>query len=223
MKRLSHYLNSMKEDFATARYLYYTATEREAELASLSANVYYLDTLDYAHFGLDSGLLKACLRLATDSLDKIGGFLNEYFSLGNRPEYVVFNNVWFDRLRAGKQTNPILDSEMETNCWLRALRELQRDWYRETFPGPLRSARNLATHSKFVLYLEGEGWSAYRLEELLRFILRQVKAAIIYLVCAVEAAERRKLKGKKTLTLPLYSGPGLADQFHVDDERGYET
>jgi hypothetical protein len=93
VKKLSHYFNSMKEDYATARLLYYFATEKEAELAGLSANVYYLDTLDYAHFGLDSGLLKACLRLATDCLDKVGGFLNEYFSLGNPTENVVFNNV----------------------------------------------------------------------------------------------------------------------------------
>jgi hypothetical protein len=130
----------------------------------------------------------------------------------------AYNNVWFERLRAGKQTNPILDAAMEGNWWLRALRELQRDWYRETFPGPVRAARNLTTHSKFVLYLEGEGWSAYRLQGLLRFVLRQVKAAITYLVCAVEATERKKLKGRKTLTQALLVGPGLADQFIVEDD-----
>ena len=127
-RSLAHYLNTIKEDFATARYLFHLSGEsNNRELADNSAITRYANALDYADFGLTNGINKASFRIAADCLDKIAGFLNEYFRLGLKEKRVDFAKVWHEKADTDKPIHPILVTELGTNSFLRALKEVKDD------------------------------------------------------------------------------------------------
>jgi hypothetical protein len=196
-QKLVHTFNHIKEDFATARYLYYESQSQANELIEESSITWYLETFDYADFGLRSGFLKTSLRIAADLLDKCAGFLNLYLGLEHPEDEVVLNNVWYLNRNYRKGLHPTISKLLPSNQYLAALRDLNRDLYLGRYPAPIRNLRNEATHKRLVLSLYGsfeESDSSHSLEDfraITYFLLRMAKAAVIYLVGAVMVEEKR--------------------------------
>jgi len=223
-RKLAHGLNGIKEDFAAARYIYYHRLDEAAQLAQRGALTMYADTLDYSEFGLGSGLLKASFRLAVDCFDKIAVFLADYLGLQQGKRFVNFNNVWFAGASPKKRKlNHELARLMKDNEFLRALRDMQQDWWRQEFPGRLKDTRNAATHRTLVLSWlasdldvdeHGLAWSAEDLEKATLLLLRSLKAAILYVIAFVNFKEARRARDTAGILapLPFSLGVGMADQ-----------
>lgn len=223
---LAHAFNHAKEDFATARYLYYQSKSEEASLIEASTITLYIDTLDYADFGLRSGFLKSSLRLAADLLDKCAGFINLYLDLGHPEDQVILNNVWYCNRNYKKGLHPKVESRLSSNQYLAALYDLTKDLYLGKYPTSFRNLRNEATHKRLVLSWYGaldESGSSHSLEDFqatVRFLLRMAKAAIIYVVGVVmleeqqREVERQTSESKNSVApgLPFRIGFGLSDQ-----------
>ena len=224
---MAHALNHIKEDFATARYLYYQSQSQVPELVEASAMTSYADTLDYAVFGLRSGFLKSSLRLATDMFDKCAGFLNLYLELGHPEDKVIFSNVWYNKRQYKKGLHENIETLLKANHFLAALYDINKDLYSGTYPAPFRSIRNDATHKRLVLSwygsLDETGSTIHDLsdfQEHVRILLRMAKAAVIYLVAVVDVEEKRRkaervTRGKNSGVIPSLSsrlGRGLSDQ-----------
>lgn len=204
-------LNVIKEEFVTARHLYYLAVfpgEREREADGIST---YGDPAEFARFGLDAGLLKTSLRNAVDLLDKVAAFINLYLKLGHDERAVNFNVVWFTRCSPAKGEHPAIASLRSSNRWVVVLRDLCDDWYNQTYPGPFKDLRNVIAHRGLVLFAEkiGEQASSKRSAEDLAnetlLMLRTAKAAIGYLVLLINEEEDRRERdgGKFPLMQPL--------------------
>jgi hypothetical protein len=114
---LTRTLNLLKEDYATARYLFYHPENAPEGLSPYSSVTYYGEALfdSGEDFGLVPGVKKTSLRLAVDCFDKIAVFLNEYFKLEHQSKRYNINNMWFDDLSYKKGTHPILDQAMKSN------------------------------------------------------------------------------------------------------------
>jgi tetratricopeptide (TPR) repeat protein len=223
---LAHAFNHAKEDFATARYLYYQSKSEEASLIEASTITSYIDTLDYADFGLRSGFLKSSLRLAADLLDKCAGFLNLYLELGHPEDQVILNNVWYSNRNYKKGLHPKVESRLSSNHFLAALYDLNKDLYLGKYPTSFRNLRNEATHKRLVLSWYGaldESGSSHSLEDFqvtVRFLLRMAKAAIIYVAGVVmleeqqREVERQTSESKNSIApgLPFRIGFGLSDE-----------
>lgn len=80
--------NSLKADYAAARWLAFRATEKMDETAN------YQDTLDYANYGVNQSVAVLAQRAAMDVLDKIAGFASEYLGLQGDAHRVYFASRW---------------------------------------------------------------------------------------------------------------------------------
>lgn len=78
---LANYINQIKEDYATARYILVRSQLPSKELSRISSEVVYATTPDRAVFNIYDGLLKTGFEEAYSILDKIAGFLNEFYRL----------------------------------------------------------------------------------------------------------------------------------------------
>lgn len=219
---LAHALNQIKEDFATARYLYYQSQREDEPVSRISLLTDYADVYDYAQFGLRSGFLKASFRVAADCMDKVAGLLNSYFELGHPADRVAFGNVWYAQLSRDRGLHPALERKLLIHRNLRALQDVSRDWFVQSYPAPLKDLRNAATHRRLVLHwmgptngaredteqgLESFGW-------VVLFVLRQVRAAVLYLVGVIQAEEQElsNSRGGRVAPMRFHVGPARADQ-----------
>ncbi len=195
---LCHTFNNIKEDFVTARYLYYQSQSQDRELIEISTITSYMDTLDYADFGLRSGFLKSSLRLSADLLDKCAAFLNLYLELGHPEDQVSFGNFWYNKRKYDKGFLSKIKDRLSSNQFLIALYDLQRDLFEGRYPFPFKHLRNEATHKRLVLSWYGsldeeiKSYSLSAFQEVTHSLLRMAKAAIIYVVGVVVLEERDK-------------------------------
>ena len=216
---LAHTLNQIKEDFATARYLY-TLSQTANELAPLSKVTQYADTLDYADFGLASGLLKTAIRLEVDSLDKIANFLNRYLNLGINERNVSFATVWYEKGDLNKKIDhAALAHHLAQSGWLRGIRDVAETL--NLYPAPMKDIRNKVTHDFLVIEnilrpqvrLNGKTLSVDA-HEFARQLLVMTKGVIINLTAFVQRNEALSKKGDQTTSVPLEFrlGRGISDQ-----------
>ena len=226
---LAHTFNNIKEDFATARYLYYQSRSQETELVENSRVTHYLQTYNFADFGLRSGLLKTSLRIAIDCLDKCACFLNLYLNLNHRQDKVIWNNVWYSNLSYKKGVHPEIEKRLNSNSALAALHDIKKDMYGNLSIFPYKDLRNYATHELLVLYWERANedtitrYSLETFKETTFFLLRMIKAVIIYLVDVVMIEEQyrdlqRQKNGEEEKVAEglLYEiGVGLSDQCDI--------
>lgn len=224
---LARTLNILKEEYATARYLFYLPENAPEGPGPHSSITYYGEAFDSGEdFGLVSGVKKTSLRLAVDCFDKIAVFLNEYFELGHEGENYNINNIWFEDLKHKKGTHPTLAQAMMSNEYLRALRDLQRDWYKESFSEAFlvspKDARDAGTHGRLVLHwlrpsnrlsAQEVVWNVDDCNARVPFILRMVRAAIVYSVLLVMKEEQTRAQEERVRSIEFGFGPGLSDQF----------
>lgn len=238
-QRLCHTFNNIKEDFATARYYYYQSQSENLELVEVSSITTYINTLDYADFGIKSGLLKSSLRLSADLLDKCAVFLNLYLELENEEDRVTFSNFWYKNLKykkneENKGLHPKVEKLLNSNRFFAALYDIQRDLYEGKYPFPYKTLRNEATHKRLVLSWYGsldeeiKSYSLREFREITYSLLRMVKAAIIYIVGIVTLEETEKeSEYKRNLTEHLVAknvfffdtGIGISDQLSSSDNK----
>jgi tetratricopeptide (TPR) repeat protein len=199
-------LNQIKEEYVVARYLFYCRNPDDAE--DIAWRTFFAAAEPSTELlGLIPGLHKASFRLATDCLDKIALCLNVYFQLGFESSKINFNKIWFEGLDHRRGLSRKLHQVMNSNSFLRGLRDMQNDWFLQMFPpGDLRGIRNSLTHSRFVLHhLQNEdnsaseapessttNWTIEEFHDATLFLLRLIKAAILYLVCSVIWEEQGK-------------------------------
>lgn len=212
----------MKQEYVSARYLYYEGVaSRSVHFSDKEVKLY--DTLDYPTYSLSVEKTKAAFRMAYSLTDRIAFFLKHYLRLSVAEEKVSFRNVWY---RDGERKKG-LDRVVEgAPSWpLRGLFWLSKDLHEDdpNFKGSLepdardlRAYRNALEHR--YLKLSEELWRGSRdradedrhealkqLDDDLALLrnradfehkalrmLRTVRAALVYLCLAVHEEENRR-------------------------------
>jgi len=95
--KLSKIVNQIKEDFMTARLLLVESLYRKDEYDRISERTTLVNAKDNSVFHIYAGLLKAAYRLTYNILDKIAGFINDNFGLGNDEKDVYFMKIWEEK------------------------------------------------------------------------------------------------------------------------------
>ncbi len=222
-KTFCYVFNQIKEEFATARHLYYQSFHQDKEVMEVNQITEYVDTLDSADFGLRNGFLKTSLRLAVDLLDKCAGFLNLYLELGNDPTRVLWSNVWYKQLKYKKSfdnsLNSIICEKVAYNSYLKALVSVRKDLHEKESEDfyPFKILRDYVTHQGITLHKNEVtdkskvNYSLQQMQEETYFLLRMVKAAIIYLVGVVIIEEKEK-NSNNAVETTFYTKPELSDR-----------
>ena len=205
--------NQLKQEYASARWLYFEGT-RDGPAHFSDRGVLLLNTLDYPMYGLAVEKVKVAFRVTYSLLDKVAYFLNHYLRLGIPDRKITFRSIWRDK-KGGPVRQPLDASE---NWPFRGLYWLSKDLFEEGFRDStdpdardLDDLRNHLEHKyvKVHAMMVGAGHSdgvgrglffdslAYSLslDELERRALRMLKlvrAALIYLALGMHQEERRR-------------------------------
>jgi len=227
--------NQMKQEFVSARWMYYDGMTSDSVHHS-DHRVLLYNTLDYPAFGLAIEQLKIAFRMSYSLLDKIAYFLNRYLKLGIPEKRISFRTIWRDKPSAPLRAQ-FAKSE---NLPFRGLYWLSKDLYEKHFDEvadpdarELAELRNHLEH-KYVKVLTmkrppraktttfadpffDDFAHVLTLDDLERRALRLLKlsrAALIYLSLGMHVEEQRRRDDthSNTRTAPM--------KLHVfDDER----
>ncbi len=212
---LMGYLDTMKQEYASARWTLYEALTSGDEHPSDTGLAPH-DTGDEPVYGLRIERMKTTYRTAYSIFDKISLFLDAYFSLNIKR--VTFREVW----KKARET-PFASAQ---NWPLRGLYWLSRDLFEPEFMAvtdpdsqAVAEIRNHLEHKYLRVVRDGvtDGGASATADPLVYIVkqgafekrtlrlLNLARAALIYLVLAIHAEEHRKKKagisGAKT-TLP---------------------
>lgn len=92
------WFNQLKQEYAAARLLFFEA-EKGHTRHFADRELMLVDTLDYPAFGMPLEKMRLAFRTAYSLLDKVAGFINAYFQLGDNPDRVSLRNVWLAKDR----------------------------------------------------------------------------------------------------------------------------
>lgn len=204
--------NQLKQEFVSARYLYYQGVTSQQTHFSDKDNM-QMDTLDYATYSLTTEKLKIAFRICYSLFDKIGYLLNSYLRIGITPKDVSFRKIWNVKSADKKnwELNPIIT---ESQNWpLRGLYWISKDFIendslfsKSILPEAqqLVTIRNFMEHKSFKIVEIGETgvvdngltYQILRNEfEQKGFILLQMaRSAIMNLSFAIHLEEIKKEK-----------------------------
>jgi tetratricopeptide (TPR) repeat protein len=210
--------NQVKQEFVSARYLYYEGLHANG-LHFSDRHVLLYNTLDYPAYSFATEKIRAAFRLVYSLFDKISFFLNHYLQLGHPANKVSFRSVWYE----AKGSRPLLSNFAACPNWpLRGLFWLSKDLFEYEFQSvtepdaeSLNEMRNHLEHKYLQIHQEmvsigrhSLGYSIYRqdLEARTLRLLKLARAALMYLSLAVWAEERRRDESsgrKHSLSMPL--------------------
>jgi tetratricopeptide (TPR) repeat protein len=122
------YFNQMKQEFVSARYLYYEGINVEDSHFS-DWDVLLYNTLDYPSYCLSVEKVKAAFRIVYSLFDKIAYFLNEYLDLSIPKKRVTFKTLWYEAHNKKKGLRP--DFKHRQNWPLRGLFWLSKDLFED--------------------------------------------------------------------------------------------
>jgi hypothetical protein len=213
------FFNQMKQEFVSARYLYYDGMHASG-LHFSDRDVLLYNTLNYPTYSLGTEKMRAAFRLAYSLFDKISFFLNDYFSLGHKPRQVSFRSVWYE---AKGSAPPLLQQFATYQNWpLRGLFWLSKDLFEEDFQlvtepdaEALNDIRNHLEHKYLQLHHEDPvattetlGYALTKEDFAAKTVrlLKLTRAALIYLSLAVHREERMRKHtrgGGPILSIPL--------------------
>lgn len=207
--------NTMKADYLVARWLAYYALE-----CKLPESGFYSDTLDNAHYGMDSSLITVAQKSCFDILDKVAVATAEYLGVKDSAKGVNFINEWRIKRKDAKQMEwqPAIADEIKSgNPAIVALAELSDDLGKKGYLEVKKSLRNAATHRFIVLHKSEVGngrknkhivhYTADTIRNELISTLKTVRAALFYLVEMIAIHETLlKSEGKSALPMdvPIY-------------------
>lgn len=126
--RYQGFYNQIKQEFVSARYLYYEGITSKA-LHFSDKDVLLYNTLDYPVYSLAIEKVKFAFRVAYSIFDKTAFFLNEYLELGVKPNKVSFRTIWYKNIRKNKDLLPNFTSKQ--NLPLRGLFWLSKDLFED--------------------------------------------------------------------------------------------
>lgn len=213
--RLSAYLNQIKQDYVTARFLLVLSKYKDLNLGFVDRHVKIIDTLDYSLHNIRIELVKSAFKGFYAILDKIAYFINDYLGLGIREERVDFSTVWY----SGKQKNIREQIRDTNNRSLNALFDVHRD-FEEGAHKRLRMIRNRLTH-RFIdvrVFSAAEDELSMTEDVLVERTLELARVArnsILYLLQFVGIEEIKKEKEEKGILAPMFA------QELPDDLKGY--
>lgn len=219
--------NQLKQEFISARYLYYEGTRPQYAHFS-DKDVCLYDTLDYPSYSLAVEKTKAAYRMAYSVLDKAAFFLNHYLGLGVPDHKVTFRTVWYEDQSKKKGLVPALremrnwplrglfwvskDLSEDAPDFQNALEPDAREWrnirnglehrylkLHEVFwPGPDDDYGGVSAEAAASLK-DGLALSRYRSDFEAKAIrlLKTVRAALIYLCLAVQWEETHRSEEKR--------------------------
>jgi hypothetical protein len=224
------FYNQLKQEYVSARYLYYEGTSSIKPHFS-DKDVLLYNTLDYPCYSLATEKVKIAFRMAYSLLDKVSFFLNAYLALGIPERQVSFRSFWYANQARQRGLRP--EFENCENWPLRGLFWLSKDLFEnapefreslEPDAQELDSVRNHAEH-KYLKLHEYE-WSKPSSDDdvlqnrydALAFSLRRrdfeakalrlikmVRAALVYLSLAIHREEQRRAQARpQGLILPMY-------------------
>lgn len=223
------YFNQMKQEFISARYLYYDGIDADQSHFS-DRDVLLYNTLDYPVYSLAAERVKAAFRIAYSLFDKIAYFLNDYLDLAISERQVSFRTFWYEKQKTKRGLKHIFQKR-ENNWPLRGLFWLSKDLFEDKLgfkesiepdAQELADIRNhlehkyLKLHDDFwagpssengdatLMLANTSAFSLHRREfevKTLRLI-KMARAALIYLSLAIHAEEnQRKTENEhKTIT-----------------------
>lgn len=199
--------NQLKADYCVARWLTFAWERHPPRDTSL-----YMDTLDYAVYGICPSLLQLAQRAALDILDRVAVCANEYFELGLRPSEIHFRSFWRENDGSGAWRAALTEELNRWNPGVIALGELASDLGEGAMLAPQRDLRNAGTHRFCVLHDMGNSPSRVSVavdhHALGSFFdqtiatLQIVRSAILYLRDAINWREAREA-AQHGLHLPL--------------------
>jgi tetratricopeptide (TPR) repeat protein len=131
--------NQIKEEYITARYLWYLTSELEKP-----QNLYadkengIIDIGDGAVFSIRENLLRLSLKAAASLFDRIGYFINSYFGVGFIGTEISFKSIWKDKSivskgdkRAQRSIANPMSNQILDNPFLKAIYWLQKDFVQD--------------------------------------------------------------------------------------------
>ena len=123
------YFNQMKQEFVSARYLYYDGINADQPHFS-DRDVLLYNTLDYPAYSLAVESVKAAFRIAYSLFDKIAYFLNDYLYLTIPEREVTFRTFWYEKPKK-KKVLSLIFQKRENNWPLRGLFWLSKDLFED--------------------------------------------------------------------------------------------
>ena len=199
--------NTIKQDYITARYLVWLAIAEDSAIQeqakTITRRTSFLDTLNYAHWGVRPGIGVQALKIALDTLDKIAVFVHLYFRSGRGVRNIYFHTLLYADRSKKKRVAPSLAEALkrpEQNRGLAALIDFSAELEEQSKShlGILVQRRHAATHRFFVVHNEGApdssdwtehiSWSDLTKESL--EALRFVRSAILYLAQMIHIHEK---------------------------------
>ena len=222
------FFNQLKQEYASARWLYYSGTHTQRTHFSDRA-VFLHNTLDYPSYGLAVEQVKLAFRMAYSLFDKIAFFLNHYLRLAIPERQVSFRSIW-----RSSANEPIREVFEQSENWpLRGLYWLSKDFFEpemreSTDPDAraLSAVRNHLEHKYLKVhelrapeppptpgtdpFYDDLAYSISRqsLEQSTLKLLKLARAALIYLSLGMHREERRReeARGETVQSMPMSLG-----------------
>jgi tetratricopeptide (TPR) repeat protein len=192
---LSGYLNHIKQDYITARFLLVLSRYKKMGFECADKNVRIIDTLEYNIHNIYIELAKTAFKESYNILDKIACFINQYLKVGLNEKDVSFSRIWY-KDNADKENEIVRDEIVKTgNYQLNALYEIHKE-IKDGKYQKLKRMRHSLTHRFLNVNMFGNEKEDKLSEEMLveRTIelLRLVRNAVMYLLFFVDIEERKK-------------------------------
>ena len=204
--RFPSYFNLMKQEYVSARYRLYRATQ-EVDPEFIMRDVLMLDNGEGQSLGHYTEELRSAFRSAYSIFDKIGLFLNDYFQIGSQTRNVSFRKIWLDRQSDGRFE--VRDMFKGRQNWpLRGLYYLSKDLFDREFTeiaepdaAKLAELRNQVEHRflSFQLFYTEQCTDTHQFISIDEFgckalsLLRLAREALIYLSLAMHREEESRI------------------------------
>ena len=198
--RLSSYLNQIKQDYITARFLLATSRYNGLNLNFVDKHVKIINTLDYSIHNIYVELVKRSFKSFYDILDKIAFFINDYLRLNMPDTQISFRRIWYKDVR--RKDKGIRSGIQDThNHSLNALFDLHRD-LDTGICNYLTRTRNRLTHRFINIRMfrkveNDESMDEDSLVDRTLELAKLVRNAILYLLHFVYIEESKKEKEAK--------------------------
>ncbi len=206
---LSAYLNQIKQDYITARFLLILSRYENSNLDFVDKRVTIINTLDYNIHNIYIQLVKTSFKTFYDILDKIAFFINDYLRLGIPERHINFTNLWYTNKQKIIRNKIAYTKNLSLNALFDIHRDLDYGMYKH-----LKGTRNALTH-RFVnvknvpKFEDDKNMTEETLINRTLDLAKIVRNSIIYLLHFVYLEEKKKnIKTlKPTLPIPVHAIP----------------